>query len=122
MNLSNMTRLNDVDSFCKNYIFVDGLMKGINFDFKEKFCCVKIECRNLCEEWLMLTLYMENVDFIRFVDVRGNMEIISSPLHIYNEKNSNKLLITFDDECLTMQRQNFIIRAEKIFFSALYDY
>ena len=70
----------------------------------------------------MLTLYMENVDFIRFVDVRGNMEIISSPLHIYNEKSSNKLLITFDDECLTMQRQNFIIRAEKIFFSALYDY
>lgn len=67
----------------------------------------------------MLTLYMKNVDFIRFVDVNGNMEIISSPLYIYHEKNSSKLLVTFDDECLMIQKQNFIIRAENFFQSCM---
>lgn len=121
---NNMTSVSNIESFCRNYIFFDGLIKKINYDFQKKYCYVKIECRNLQEEWLILSLYMQDVDLIRLIVKNGDLEIISSPLCMFYEKDSGKLLVTFDDsnEYPIIQNQNFIIRARKIFFSELYDY
>lgn len=121
---NNMTLVSNVESFCHNYIFFDGLIKKINYDLQENYCYVKIECRNLHEKWLILSLYMQDVDLIRLIVKNGDLEIISSPLCMFYEKDSGKLLITFDDnnEYPMIQSQNFIIRARKIFYSELYDY
>ena len=89
----------DLEAFHKRYLFCDGLVKNIHYCMADKSLFLTIECRDRKAQWLLLTVLINGVSGVRFLERQGNQEIISSGLRIIKIQNTGYLL-TLDDESI----------------------
>ena len=85
-----------------------------------------IECRDSKEQWLLLTILINGVSGVRFLERQGNQEIISSGLRIIKIQNTGYLL-TLDDESIedpqTLQKEGyFVVVGDTISYHENYNY
>ena len=116
----------DLDAFHKRYLFYDGLVKNIHYSMADKSLFLTIECRDSKEQWLLLTILINGVSGVRFLERQGNQEIISSGLRIIKIQNTGYLL-TLDDESIedpqTLQKEGyFVVVGDTISYHENYHY
>ena len=116
----------NLDAFHKRYLFYDGLVKNIHYSMADKSLFLTIECRDSKEQWLLLTILINGVSGVRFLERQGNQEIISSGLRIIKIQNTGYLL-TLDDESIedpqTLQKEGyFVVVGDTISYHENYHY
>lgn len=116
----------DLDAFHKRYLFYDGLVKNIHYSMADKSLFLTIECRDSKEQWLLLTILINGVSGVRFLERQGNQEIISTGLRIIKIQNTGYLL-TLDDESIedpqTLQKEGyFVVFGDTISYHENYHY
>lgn len=116
----------NLDAFHKRYLFYDGLVKNIHYSMADKSLFLTIECRDSKEQWLLLTILINGVSGVRFLERQGNQEIISSGLRIIKIQNTGYLL-TLDDESIedpqTLQKEGyFVVVGDTISYHENYNY
>ncbi len=116
----------DLDAFHKRYLFYDGLVKNIHYSMADKSLFLTIECRDSKEQWLLLTILINGVSGVRFLERQGNQEIISTGLRIIKIQNTGYLL-TLDDESIedpqTLQKEGyFVVVGDTISYHENYHY
>ena len=138
----------NLDAFHKRYLFYDGLVKNIHYSMADKSLFLTIECRDSKEQWLLLTILINGVSGVRFLERQGrmllqheinsgvsgvrflerqgNQEIISTGLRIIKIQNTGYLL-TLDDESIedpqTLQKEGyFVVVGDTISYHENYHY
>ena len=116
----------DLDAFHKRYLFYDGLVKNIHYSMADKSLFLTIECRDRKAQWLLLTVLINGVSGVRFLERQGNQEIISTGLRIIKIQNTGYLL-TLDDESIedpqTLQKEGyFVVVGDTISYHENYHY
>ncbi len=116
----------DLDAFHKRYLFYDGFVKNIHYSMADKSLFLTIECRDSKEQWLLLTILINGVSGVRFLERQGNQEIISTGLRIIKIQNTGYLL-TLDDESIedpqTLQKEGyFVVVGDTISYHENYHY
>lgn len=116
----------DLEAFHKRYIFYDGLVKNIHYSMADNFLVLTFECRDSQEQWLLLTVLINGVNVVRFLENHRNQQIISTGLRIIKIKNTGYLL-TLDDESIedpyTLQKEGyFVVVGDKISYHENYHY
>lgn len=116
----------DLEAFHKRYLFYDGLVKNIHYNMADKSLFLAIECRDSKEQFLLLTILINSVSGVRFLERQGNQEIISSGLRIIKIQNTGYLL-TLDDESIedpqTLQKEGyFVVVGDTISYHENYNY
>ena len=116
----------NLDAFHKRYLFYDGLVKNIHYSMADKSLFLTIECRDSKEQWLLLTILINGVSGVRFLERQGNQEIISTRLRIIKIQNTGYLL-TLDDESIedpqTLQKEGyFVVVGDTISYHENYNY
>ena len=116
----------NLDAFHKRYLFYDGLVKNIHYSMADKSLFLTIECRDSKEQWLLLTILINGVSGVRFLERQGNQEIISTGLRIIKIQNTGYLL-TLDDESIedpqTLQKEGyFVVVGNTISYQENYNY
>ena len=116
----------DLDAFHKRYLFYDGLVKNIHYSMADKSLFLTIEFRDSKEQWLLLTILINGVSGVRFLERQGNQEIISTGLRIIKIQNTGYLL-TLDDESIedpqTLQKEGyFVVVGDTISYHENYHY
>ena len=116
----------DLEAFHKRYLFYDGLVKNIHYSMADKSLFLTIECRDSKEQWVLLTILINGVIGVRFLERQGNQEIISSGLRIIKIQNTGYLL-TLDDESIedpqTLQKEGyFVVVGNTISYHENYNY
>ena len=116
----------DLEAFHKRYIFYEGLVKNIHYSMADNFLVLTFECRDSQEQWLLLTVLINGVNVVRFLENHRNQQIISTGLRIIKIKNTGYLL-TLDDESIedpyTLQKEGyFVVVGDKISYHENYHY
>ncbi len=116
----------DLEAFHKRYLFYDGLVKNIHYNMADKSLFLTIECRDSKEQWVLLTILINGVIGLRFLERQGNQEIISTGLRIIKIQNTGYLL-TLDDESIedpqTLQKEGyFVVVGNTISYQENYNY
>ena len=116
----------DLEAFHKCYLFYDGLVKNIHYNMADKSLFLTIECRDSKEQWVLLTILINGVIGLRFLERQGNQEIISTGLRIIKIQNTGYLL-TLDDESIedpqTLQKEGyFVVVGNTISYQENYNY
>lgn len=116
----------DLEAFHKRYLFCDGLVKNIHYCMADKSLFLTIECRDRKAQWLLLTVLINGVSGVRFLERQGNQEIISSGLRIIKIQNTGYLL-TLDDESIedpqTLQKEgDFVVVGDTISYHENYHW
>lgn len=116
----------NLDAFHKRYLFYDGFVKNIHYSMADKSLFLTIECRDSKEQWLLLTILINGVSGVRFLERQGNQEIISTGLRIIKIQNTGYLL-TLDDESIedpqTLQKEGyFVVVGDTISYHENYHY
>ena len=92
----------------------------------DNFLVLTFECRDSQEQWLLLTVLINGVNVVRFLENHRNQQIISTGLRIIKIKNTGYLL-TLDDESIedpyTLQKEGyFVVVGDKISYHENYHY
>ncbi len=116
----------DLEAFHKRYLFYDGLVKNIHYSMADNFVALTFECRDSQEQWLLLTILINGVNVVRFLENHGNQQIISTGLRIIKTKNTGYLL-TLDDESVedpdTLQKEgDFVVAGDTVSYYENYHY
>ena len=116
----------DLEAFHKRYIFYDGLVKNFHYSMADNILVLTFECRDSQEQWLLLTVLINGVNVVRFLENHRNQQIISTGLRIIKIKNTGYLL-TLDDESIedpyTLQKEGyFVVVGDKISYHENYHY